>query len=419
MSYYGHTAQAPDFSFIGQVGRDIGNTVEKYSEAKRQNAVLTANEEQATKAYGTLIEQAKELYKSETGDTDDVRAAAFAKRYFIPKIGTETATEAVNRWHAVDPAFRAGLKIKQEEGYKKTAQNVNANLAGVLPDGAKAAIAEGVMSIDDINKQYGTSLTPDQYDAHAGFGIYNGKDQGMAPAEDVQAAIAPQPISYSKGREIVQNSGLPVDKQTQFNPQLETIANKEIGALATSGETPVGYYTNIQKNALPLTPLAEKVGGAMKDEQNLAFRKAQEARKAKGADTSLLQSLLKDQQFRMKMAQDYGVSGEKAADALYQLTLKRQQLDTDLTNAENYVSTDPSKPAPDPTVIMRQMITVDNEIDRIRNTLPNFDRLRENFVSRPTTLRQPIVEPPPPTQPPAPGAARPGGTRPPLSSFDR
>lgn len=274
---------------------------------------------------------------------------------------------------------------------KRIIQDTSANLKGELPEGAKQAIQQGVMSIDDINKKYGTSLTREQYDANAGFGIYkpagNGVDVGgMAPQSEVDAAVAPQPISYQRGREIVDNANLPADQKTTFNPQLQSIADRDASKLVTPDQTTIGYYGGMQKQGLPLTPIAEKVGGAITADANLDFKRDQERRKAKGSDNSLLQSMLKASIFQQTMAEKYGDKGIKMANDLYNLTVKRNDLEQRAQRAESGIH-ERGKLPEDPQIIYNQMQIVDNEIDRMQSTIPGFDRMKESYLNDPMSIR--------------------------------
>lgn len=290
---------------------------------------------------------------------------------------------------------------------KQTSRDLSKQLAGGVPPEAQAAIQAGEMSPDQINKTYGTNMTEGDYNKYAGIADPDPSFQHKPGTADFrQAARADQPIapppqlSYSQGRALVDNADLPEDQKKAFDPQLQSLADRDAAKLITPGQTTVGYYGGMQGQGLPLTPLSEKVGGAYKDDAMLEYKKRYAAMRTKEQDNSLLKTLLQNEQFRAKMAKDYGDDGLKAASALYELVMKRSQLDADLYNAMNYISTDPSKPAPDPSAIMDQMVQMDNEIQRIRGTLPNFDRMAGQFTyPTRTTVQQPIIRDPAKTPP--------------------
>lgn len=114
--------QKPDFSFIARAGEQIGQAIEKYgaeqekkSEAAKLAAKLKLDDAQAQRAHEMLLDQAKTEYKKATGVDDDVKATAFAARYFQPKYQNETAVEAVQRWDKADALFKKALETKSVE----------------------------------------------------------------------------------------------------------------------------------------------------------------------------------------------------------------------------------------------------------------------------------------------------------------
>lgn len=269
---------------------------------------------------------------------------------------------------------------------KQTGRDLSKQLSGGVPPEAQAAIQAGEMSPDQINKTYGTNMTEGDYNKYAGIAEPNPAFQHKPGTADFrQAARADQPIapppqlSYAQGRALVDNADLPADQKKTFDPQLQTLADREASKLITPGQTTVGYYGGMQGQGLPLTPMAEKIGGAYKDERLAALKERAQKLQGSGQSNARLRTLLQDAQFRARMKRSYSNDQVAMSDRLYELTIQREKLDNDLTAAMNYISTDPSKPAPDPQSIMDQMVIIDNEIGKLRGQLPDLQREEENF----------------------------------------
>jgi len=102
--------QPQDFSFVAQAGKQIGQAVGNYMELKASN-------EKADQAYRLLTEQAKDMYKQATGDTDEVKATTFVMKYFPKRASSENGTDAVQRWHQSDSNFKSALESLKTKSY--------------------------------------------------------------------------------------------------------------------------------------------------------------------------------------------------------------------------------------------------------------------------------------------------------------
>lgn len=278
---------------------------------------------------------------------------------------------------------------------KRIGQDTGALLKGELPTGAKQAIQQGAMSIDDINKKYGTNLTQDEYnkvvglaEPDAAFQHVPGSqtDFKLAATAYQPAPLESKPVSYSQARNIVDNADLPAEQKTQFNPQLQSIADKTAAQGITPGQTAIGYYGNMQKEGLSLTPMSEKVGGAYTTGDALAFKRESDARKAKGSENTMLQSKLKSAIFQQTMAEKYGDKGIAMANRIYDLSVKSNDL---LQRRERAAAGqhETGKLVEDPFIIDKQLAVVEAEQKRLEAELPGFERMVQNYETGPMILR--------------------------------
>jgi len=114
--------QPQNFDFIAQAGQ----TIQKFGDAYNLAKKMKLDDTQAQQAHELLLDQAKTKYKKATGVDDEVKATAFAARYFPPKYQNETAIEAVQRWEKADSLFKKALETKSVEILQQKSQGTPA-----------------------------------------------------------------------------------------------------------------------------------------------------------------------------------------------------------------------------------------------------------------------------------------------------
>jgi hypothetical protein len=320
----------------------------------------------------------------------------------------------------------------------------------ISPDqaGAQADIMAGKMTPDEINRRRGTNIGQEDYEKIAGLGapitvpktqneqgsylpartdmpavrVAAAADKPLTP-QQAQAGPLKEGASFETARQIYQ--GMSPEGQKAYEPLMTAIMNREAAKIAKQPEqTPVGFYTGMQEKNLQLTPESTATGKALEAdrlfnwkklnaEEMLEYKKKYAAVRSKEQDNSLLKALLQYDMFSKRMQKDYGTEGEAAQKYLFGLIKQREDLDAQLSAAGSYIPGVSKGPEPDPSSIMDQMRNLDNEIDRIRFSLPHFNEMVEEFRNKAPNIMWPQVKQPgfdvspgSPTPPPAP--AQPG-----------
>ncbi len=302
----------------------------------------------------------------------------------------------------------------------------------VTPDtkGAYSDVQAGKKTLEQINQGRGTNLTQADYERVAGLQqpiapaaqTQNQQGSYLPPVTDMTAiktmAAGQKPMTEAEAQdttisspasyETAQKMALQMTPEGQkaYEPILQSAASREAARVAKEpAQTPTGLYTGMAEKGLPLTDLSKQIGTAMKDEAGLDFKAKQNASmldykknytkmRQKEQDNSLLKALLSYNMYSGRMKKAYGDAGEKAAQRLYELSEDREKLNNEYQNSltldpDQYRRKNPGKPLPDPISIQSQIMQTDDEIDRIKSTIPKFDRMMEDFASRPATLRMP------------------------------
>lgn len=290
-------------------------------------------------------------------------------------------------------------------------------LAGLLvnPDqsGAYKDIMAGQLPLDEINRRRGTNLTQADYERTAGLSpIAPGMPPDAAAASDHPLAMEQaksdtlaSPVSYDTAKRIYQQ--MSPEGQSTYAPLMTPIAGRVAANVASEpGQTLTGYVKGAadkglpittETSAIPMNAIAQDRLFDMKkqyESETLDYKKRYAAMRSKEQDNSLLKTLIGWDMFQKKMQQSYGAAGEKSAQYLHGLFLKREDLDAQLSAADSYIPGVSKGPQPDPAVIMDQMQIIDNEIDRVRNGLPNFDKMVDHFKYGAPQITYPQVKKP-------------------------
>lgn len=123
--------QTPDFGFIATAGRQLGEGIKDYSVAKekerekqKKEQEIKIDEDNFNKAYNAIVTEIKTKYKEITGDPDEVHATHFATQIAMPKMKTETASEAATRLMSMDTVLEKKLQELAEKTYHQKTKSV-------------------------------------------------------------------------------------------------------------------------------------------------------------------------------------------------------------------------------------------------------------------------------------------------------
>lgn len=132
--------QAPDYSFIGQAGRQFAAGVQALPAAidaqqkrkllKDQLAQLKVDVAKVNQVRTQRINEAVQEYKDATGETNDIKATAFVAKYYLPLTGDERndPSKAIIRLNSADDKFYPKINelkvLRESQETANVAQNV-------------------------------------------------------------------------------------------------------------------------------------------------------------------------------------------------------------------------------------------------------------------------------------------------------
>lgn len=155
-NYYGYSAQAPDFSFIGRAGQQIGQGINEYQKTKLENL----DRSKVLEAYhNVVIPNAIKEYNESTGNTDPMKAEIYVGKIYYPPLKSEKPGDTLSRWATVEKNFKSGLEsLKGEKANLDIGQTVaraTASSPGVQgslnPEADKGWAAIDTSNAPDVN----------------------------------------------------------------------------------------------------------------------------------------------------------------------------------------------------------------------------------------------------------------------------
>jgi hypothetical protein len=423
MAFYGYTAQPIDYSFIQNATAYAAQGIEDASK-------LRASNETADRAHEQLIDQAKQLYKDKTGDTDDVKATAFAYKFFPGRYKKETGDQAVSRWDKSDKLFKEALESQKAVADRAVATDIGKQISGGYGPEVYKEVMAGQSTLDQINQKYGTSLTQADYERIAGLQTPtiqkpmtpNTSDVGpVRPKADMAAvkaaadkpmdyatASAQTPISkpmpYDQAIAKITDPNVSPEAMKMLSPILTTAANKRVAEVAAQpGQTEKGLYAGVASEGMGVDETSKAIGGAMRAEDALEWQKKKQSdlleykkrysqMREKEQDVSLLKILLQDAWKRGDFAKEYGKDATKAAEDLFAREKERADIDQQIQQALNWDSLPyeytKNKPEPDYASLMAKWQAVDNDISRLRSLIPET-QIKADSYRKPTVVQKP------------------------------
>ena len=265
---------ATDYSFVGRAGQQLGNMVEAIPGAIRADKIasqLKYDVSQAKDDYQKLIDQAKNLYKQETGETDEVKATAFVVKYFQPMIGSEyqDPVKAVTRWEAADPAFKAAIKQEKVKAFSQKSASVAQPAPTVQPTQPTTLAGQQAQPAPQQKPMFQNELMQKTFDEatrpkpDTGFTPQYSGNTTPPPAP----VVAPAPVTKLAGQTADEMQAEAESKSIADDPniqrQINTQRNREWGKKPPTGNRAQamegtlagqGGWTPEQKTAMEARP---------------------------------------------------------------------------------------------------------------------------------------------------------------------
>jgi hypothetical protein len=311
--------QAPDFGFIATAGRQAGEAVQGNAAAKEKERVTKKKEDELkmdeatfNQAYNSVITEIKNKYKEITGDPDEYNATRFASQIAMPKMKTETASQAAQRLMSMDTVLEKKLtELKEKTYYQKTkAGNVpyERSAIGKVETEAKP---QGLESQTIATEQQGPPQPGQQMPA--GRQYYSGETPVGRMQESVineppaQGTMATPAMGSQERRGLANEFGIAGREGIKSDIQLSE--GQEIGQEYTGGQTAAGFLAGQagEGRDIGTGSAAATIGGKLPTEQQLS------------------QNELRKRQLDLKEAADNARARLRA----WEVTLKGKQITAD------------------------------------------------------------------------------------------
>jgi hypothetical protein len=270
--------QPSNFDFISVAGQQAGKAVQDYSKAKG----IEIDDAQAKKAHKDILDQVSKKYMEATGETDQVKALTFSKRYFPDKYKNETASEAAKRWMEAEPKFEAALKqVKVEKFHADTVANKPQPYTR----------PEGDVSVQEPRPtaQAGTpefAKKPTSFDGIAGM-------QARAMAEPPPQGVTTGPVETSQEMQERANA-LGVSADESVSGKIQGTQDIEVGQEYTGGLNRGQALAGMAAQGKDVTKGAAKaIGDATPLEQQLSLNKLKETELAIKKDANAINAKFK------------------------------------------------------------------------------------------------------------------------------
>jgi hypothetical protein len=426
--------QAPNFDFIATAGKQAADTLTNYNTAKQ----IEIDDDQAKQAYEQIISQVKDKWKAATGKDDDVAATAFAAKYVMPKMKSETGSQAATRWLAIEPVLDKALTEIETRQYKSKAADVGKQISGGYGPEVYKAIQSGQLSAAEISKKYGVTLDEPTYQKIAGIAppqpiagltpkAQASFDQPMSQDQAIRDTSIAQPMPYSKAVQTVQGAGLPKEQAETLQPLISTAANRSTAEAYNRMQKPTeaGFLTGKLGQGEPIDEGAKAMAGAIRAEETLKGKSDYSKMRKFEQQVSLLKVYMQDWKNRKDFERDYGKDATKAIENMNALIQKKLDTEAEIEAARNW--TDMDKPAPDVITLHEKIRNYENQIDQLRSKIPDIERMADRIGTPPTQLIPPqVTEPgarsdqyPTPTKKPKAGAGLPRFSSPNDAAFKK
>jgi hypothetical protein len=267
-------------------------------------------------------------------------------------------------------------------------------------------IRRGQMSIDEINKRYGSRLTEDEYNRIAGIQApqplpgFTPKAQAAAdqPMDYDRAAketsIA-QPLPYTQAQQKVMTSGLPAERMQDLAPVLTAAANRSTADIYKGMEKPTeaGLYMGKLSTGESVDEGTKALGAAIRAEDATAQKAKYNQMREKEQEVSLLKAYMQDWKNRQQFKKDYGDDAITAIDTMHKLFQEKADLQNEMAKAQNWREFD--KTPPDIQALQAKDRAIQNQIDELIGRIPNLKDMADKVSRAPTELTPPEINPQP------------------------
>lgn len=304
--------QTPDFGFIATAGRQLGEGIKDYKETKKKEHEIKIDEENFNKAYTAVITEIKTKYKEITGDPDDVHATHFATQIAMPKMKSETASQAATRLMNMDAVLDKKFnELKEKTYFQKTSagsipyerQQIGKVETEVKPQGLESqAVAKEPMGPPEpgqqmlAGRQYYSGETP------------LGRMQEQVLNEPPAPGTMTTPEMGSRERRGLANQ-LGIAGREGIKTDIQQTEGQEIGKEYTGGQTAAEFFAGqaAEGRDIGTGSPAATIGGKLPTEQQLS------------------QNELRKRQLDLKEAADNARARLRA----WEVTLKGKQITAD------------------------------------------------------------------------------------------
>jgi hypothetical protein len=292
--------QTPDFGFIATAGRQLGEGIEMSREKKKKEQEIKIDEANFNKAYNAVITEIKTKYKEITGDNDDVHATHFATSIAMPKMKSETASQAAARLMSMDTVLDKKLNELKEKTYfqKTSAGNVpyERQAIGKVETEVKPQGLESQRTQGPAGRQYYSGETP------------LSRMQEQVLNEPPAPGTMESPVMGSQERRGLANQ-FGIAGREGIKADIQLSEGKEIGQEYTGEQTAAGFLAGQAGEGRDIgtgSPAAT-IGGKLPTEQQLS------------------QNELRKRQLDLKEAADNARARLRA----WEVTLKGKQITSD------------------------------------------------------------------------------------------
>lgn len=236
--------QAQNFDFIAKAGEQVSQGMKAIDIAHK----MKLDDTKAQQAHQLLLDQAKTEYKKATGIEDDVKATAFAAKYFPEKFQGESAVEAVNRWEKADPMFKSALSTLKVEAYHKQVAGGQA-----VPQGTQAPGGTMTMKQESTPEQARSARLEGQMTPTTEMASPGGFGYGELPGDRPESAQTP-PMSAQDRYNLAQKQGILKD-ETVYADVAKTGREELAGTQFPQGTTSSDVYQKEMQQ-----PVLDKMG---------------------------------------------------------------------------------------------------------------------------------------------------------------
>lgn len=394
--------QAPNFDFVATAAQQAGQTIKNYAQSKN----IEIDDADAQKAHAAIMEQVAQQYMSATGINDPVKAQSFAAKYFLPKMKSETGSQAAQRWLSVEPTFKAALAEIKQQRYDTTSKDAMKQISGVST-GAISAIQAGERPLEEINKTFGTQYSQEEADKMAGFNPAVSADSMQpirapsreTPMDPAAAKALPgaAPMGYKEAQDIVLNLDIPNQQKNEFNPILTQKANQQLGMMIEDNPDmdDRSFIKTVMRAGTPITDEGKAYVSAMQKDEALANKKAYLAMRQNEQGISMMKALLTNNMDMAKLREKYGQSGIEAYNKLTELAKKASEISSkanaissmpaeQLTKINTLLLMDGKQPY-DYMSLLKEQDAIKRQMDNIlTTTMPDIYNQMQSLSGTPT-----------------------------------